>query len=161
MNKAICNVKDIADIFSVFHDGWVEDIYYSDRNLKLKIGIPYLAKAIAQGASGFEVSLESIKDFRFCSLTNEAERTPVIIENTKDILNLQLEILRGDVVDGSVRVLCQTHVSERLSTGGHLFIEAKSATVEAENGAQVSIEELRDTSSAYWNAWEAKNKHSQ
>ena len=59
MNK----IQEIKDIFSMFHDGYIESIEAQEVNIELKIAIQYLAMLLHKNHEYLFLTLKDVKHF--------------------------------------------------------------------------------------------------
>lgn len=143
----IIGQEDIAEMFSVFHDGGMDRYVLQDGRLDLWIEIPYLAERINSEFSYFKVSLSGVGEIAFRSWP-AADEEPVFM-SMEEAFQLELGILRAEVVGGAISIGCDQCVGD-MSAGGNLFIEAQAAEVSDEAGRFSSLEELVTLANGYW-----------
>ncbi|MDQ3108895.1 MAG: hypothetical protein M3R17_03280 [Bacteroidota bacterium] len=62
--------EDIADLFSMFHDGGIEEMIADENGHNLKIGLTYLAERIKPEYHFFYLRLISVEKFEFVPWTD-------------------------------------------------------------------------------------------
>ena len=144
----IIGQENIAEIFSVFHDGGIDRYVLQDGRLDLWIEIPYLAERINSEFSCFKISLSGVGGIAFRPWL-VADEEPVFV-SMDEAFQLELGILWAEVVGGAISIGCDQCVGD-MSAGGNLFIEAQAAEVSDEAGTFYSLEELVTLANGYWN----------
>ncbi len=92
----ITQKQDMVDVFSVLHDGTIEEYKIEDGNLILKIYCQYLAKDTNTSYEYFSVKLNQLKSISLMPwLKNSQEE--VFWKDTELIFQKGLEILNADV----------------------------------------------------------------
>ena len=150
--------ESICEIFSVFHDGMIEEAVLSDQKLKLKIEISYLAERVKSGFKFFFVELEGFHgaEFRGWPATLQGEKK--LVTEFSAIFQSALEILEAKLTDGRIEVICNIKSdADSEFCGGELLFSADAATVRDEANKDYSISELGEICKAYWSEWKAKN----
>ena len=150
--------ESICEIFSIFHDGIIEEAVLSGQKLKLKIEISYLADRVKGGFKYFFVELENFRGAEFhgwlATLQGEKKR----VTEFSAIFESALEILEAKLTDGRIEVVCNIKSNaDSKFCGGELLFSADAATVRDEANNDYSISELGEICKAYWSEWKAKN----
>lgn len=145
MNK----IQDIADVFSIFHDGYIEDYQISSDAVNLKIGIQYLAELIDNNHEYLNLRLLGIDLIKYDAWTDE----PFIMTDWKEIFNLGIEIISNEI-DNAGQLIIQSNCDKapnNLFQGGELIIKCTDYGLSDEEGNILTIDKLKEISSYYWN----------
>jgi len=149
----IGSVGEIAELFSLFHDGVIVEASGEGHDLELRVRIAYLAERVAPGFTTFVVRIHGVEDLAFVTWPNEASAGPQTLRRIAEIFVPPLDILSGDVVAGRIEVVCNQPASSALHCGGTLAFGAQSADVIDHNGKHYSVAELAAIADAYWRDW--------
>ena len=155
----IHGVEELAQLFSIFHDGVVTQPQASGDNLLLRVEISYLAERIQPGFTVFQVCLHRVEDLSFVTWPKDAAAAPQILHDIEDIFNPELDILSGDIAEDRVHVVCNQASPSTPHCGGTLTFRAASAAVTDEKGTPYSLADLAIISRAYWDEWSARKGH--
>jgi hypothetical protein len=144
---------DIAEVFSILHDGRITQVEAGDGVLVLNVQIRYLAQRIAAGYRGLSVTLGGVKDVSFEPWPKDVQRSLPVMTDWGAIFAPVLDILDGDVVDGGIQITCNQAAPEYPYCGGELRLSAGWVEVVDEGSTRYSLEELRSLAAAYWEEW--------
>jgi len=151
-------VENICRIFSIFHDGEIEDYQFNNGNLQLEITIPFLAKKINPQFTKFNVTLNNIKNILYTNWPDDPKLESQKFTDTNIIFSQKLIILEGVLKNDLIQVVCNQTSSDYESSGGYLYFTAETAIVTDEANKKYSIEELDALCESYWNEWSKKNR---
>ncbi|WP_085899124.1 hypothetical protein [Kiloniella majae] len=143
--------EDIKDIFSIFHDGVISASSLHDESIILDIEIQYLSERINPEYTGFKVSLYGFCDVEFSTWPSDLKSDPEKITDIKSIFKPELEILRANIKNNKIEVVCNQHSHEYDYCGGVLLFTLNSAEVQDASGKFYSIEDLDTLCTNYWN----------
>lgn len=157
----IKTAESICEIFTIFHDGMIEEASLSDHKLKLKIEISYLAEKVKSEFKFFFVELDEFRGAEFRGWPASLEGDKKHISRVSDIFELPLEILEAKLIGDRIEVVCNIKSNaDSEFCGGELLFHADAAVVRDEANKEYSITELGDLCRSYWNNWKLKNaKH--
>jgi hypothetical protein len=153
----LTSVSDIADLFSVFHDGEIMSHQSQAGDLRLRLDVEYLAKRIQPTFQCFEIELLGVKNLEFTTWP-EDEQAPRQLHKPEEIFIPRLEVLSGETEGSTVRVVCNQPASRVGWSGGDLRFEVRGARVRDEAGLEWSIENLKSLAEAYWAEWSERGK---
>ena len=72
----ITGVNDLAELFSIFHDGVVTEASALDHDLQLTVKISYLAQRIQPHLTTFTVRLHQLEDLGFSTWPKDSAAPP-------------------------------------------------------------------------------------
>lgn len=150
--EAIAGIDELAQLFSIFHDGVIIDAAVQGNDLLLTVRISYLAQRIQPGFTTFAVHLHEVEGLSFCTWPKAAAPSETL-RDPPSIFSPPLDILSGEVSDGCVRVVCNQPSALTAHCGGTLTFRAESATVSDEQGRLYSTVDLAALATAYWDEW--------
>lgn len=153
----ISGQKNIAEIFSMFHDGVISSHLSSKDGLLLIVEIRYLAQRIHPAYTKFLVCLFDAKDIQFHTWPNNADNPAKSITAIDEIFKPRLAILQSEVRNQKIEVVCNQASADFPYCGGELEFHAESATVSDESGRFWRLEELEALSKAYWDEWSSSS----
>lgn len=145
--------REIVNLISVFHDGYIDSIKAKSQSIHISISCSYLAQIRQPGTEYFHLELHQAQSFRFTSWDGEE------VEHLNEIAKLELEILNAEVVANSVEVSCAADEKVVSCGGGTLIIQALSAEVRAQNGELLTRETLFQLANDYWNGERLHGMH--
>lgn len=132
------------DIINVFHDGMIIDISNVDKNIMLKIDIPYLATLVSKSYTCFFLELIHCYDFYFKNYDEVGSKNKFNV-----ILSYEPEILYSDNNNiDKLAVDCST----QNGIGGKLFIKSKCIKIYDQNKKIITEDELLKIIDKYWNS---------
>ncbi|MBM7573646.1 hypothetical protein [Aquibacillus albus] len=114
------NDKQI-DVFNIFHDGTITNIFNSSGNIELKIEIQYLAEIINEKFNWFYCELVDCEEFLLEIWGDEKEHT----SDLNTIIAYELEILDAHPSNDGIFVSCR---SDEI-IGGNLHIKARNIKI--------------------------------
>src|SRR5689334_21078344 len=138
----ITTTESICEIFSIFHDGMIEEASLSGQKLKLKIEISYLADRVKSWFKFFFVELDGFRsaEFRGWPATLQGEKK--LVSKLSDIFELPLEILEAKLTGDRIEVVCNIKSNANSEfCGGELLFHADAAMVRDEANKEYSISE--------------------
>lgn len=161
VNVVVMNIEGserIANLFSIFHDGYICQANIVNSNLVLEIEITYLARRINPSFKKFVLRLFNVRDLRFTTWPSNSEMQPSEIFDTPLIFRPKLEILDGGTIGGSIQVICSVSTQGCDYCGGELYFQADFAQVTDDAGHLYSFSELCSLSRDYWEEWSRRNQ---
>ena len=156
--KMITELNNIAAIFSVFHDGRITAYSRTGDTIRLTVEIKYLARRVKEDYNSFSLCLHEVTKLSFRTWPNIVGAQPVLIENGEPFLGTKMEILSGEVKDGSIQIACNQANSSLDFCGGELYLLCTGATVSDPSGKEYSLDELGKICQEYWDEWSNKSK---
>lgn len=150
-------LTDIADVFSVFHDGGIVNACHEQGSVSMEIEIPYLAEMISSIYTKFKVRLNDFSNAEFLLWLNEAGAVSEKMHGTGSIFDADVEILKASAVGKRVALTFNQYDPTLNYSGGELYFSASSIDIQDESGRLCSVKELRELSAAYWKSWALRN----
>ena len=143
---------NLADTFSIFHDGTITDWSGDRHHLRLTIECEYLAELIDPTFDTFFVELFEIDFLEFEPWPNPADLPVVLKTDLHAIFLAELEILHANEKEnGCVEIVCNQHDSRYDYCGGRLLISCLSVSVTDQLNNPLTIDELDIICNRYWN----------
>jgi hypothetical protein len=156
----IVGMEGVADVFSILHDGVIEQARSERSDLVLSVAIEYLARRVDPKMRTFTVRLRAVEALDFTTWPTDAAGVPVVIEDVASIFSPELDILSGEVADGRIHVACNQAEPGHGYCGGDLRFRAAAADVVDERGVGYSLERLAEIARGYWDEWSARHRPS-
>ncbi len=153
----IAGNNDLAELFSILHDGVIVEASAVDGDLVMRVEISYLAERIHPGFTTFAVRAHQVEDLAFVTWPKDEAAAPQMLHDLTAIFVPPLDILSGEVADGRVEVDCNQSSPQTPHCGGTLTLSAASADVTDQDGKHYSIAELGALSDAYWKDWSERS----
>ena len=153
----LTSVSEIADLFSVFHDGEIVSHHADGSDLRLRLDVGYLARRIQPTFKFFEVDLIGVEHLDFTTWPND-DAPPSHLKSPEEIFQPRLEFLSGEAEGAVVRVVCNQPGSHVGYSGGDLRFEIRGALVRDESGVEWSLQGLKLLAEAYWAEWSEQGK---
>lgn len=143
-------MKQIAKLFSLFHDGTISEGIVEKGHLRLKIACLYLAELINAEYEEFEAEIFGVEKLYMLPWMKDSEvqGAPVLIPS--EIFSCEYEILQAGLEDGLVHVQC--NLDHPRYAGGTLCLNGTSFAVSDQAGEAISLEKLEDLARSYWNS---------
>ena len=142
-------IQEIENIFSIFHDGYVDDFNIQGSQVDLKIGIQYLAELIDDKYEFLNLSLIGVQ-----SISYDAWSDPTFLMTDWDeVLKLGVEILNTET-DRFGRIIIHSYCDSAPNDsfeGGKLIIKCSDYKLFDEANNNLTFDELKELSSEYWN----------
>ena len=135
--------EELADIFSIFHDGWISAIEPAGPDLRLRIEVEYIAELISPEFTSFTLELSDVTTFAYESWDKGRHATAA------EIAALEPEILQAEVEGEFVCVICD-HTDPSGNGGGTLTIFCRGYSLFDQHGTPVPVERLQETAKYYW-----------
>jgi hypothetical protein len=139
----------MEDIFSIFHDGYIDDFKIESNRIDLKIGTQYLAELIHKQHEYINLSLLGVESINYDAWTDE----PFVMTDWKEIFNLGIGILSTET-DNEGKLIVHSDCDDAPNDsfqGGKLIIKCSDYKLSDEEGSNLTIEKLKELSSYYWN----------
>jgi hypothetical protein len=141
--------QDIRDLFTILHDGTIT-AWEGDTNiLTLKVDCIYLAERIDRQFEQFFIRLENISLLRLETWETHTQ----IFTQVSDIFRAELEIMSAEVKEDHVAVFCDQFDLNVSYCGGTLRIKCESYRIMDQSHSELSLDELKAISTAYWTNW--------
>ncbi len=144
----------LAELFSIFHDGWIASIRVESPDLVLTVNIRYLTERAVPGSTSFVMRLCAVERFAFTPWATSGAAPERVLTVPDDIAAAELEILDGVPTAHDVLVICLWPGSS--ASGGELSVVAGGAAVFDESGREWTLEALRELARQYWQDWEER-----
>lgn len=140
--------QDLAQIFSLFHDGYIENAQVKNLDIDLKVGIQYLSMLINKKHEFLHLTLLNVELFIFDAWADE----PFRITDCEKINELSPEIMDAKVNEnGEILVTTLIHnTPSNTIKGGFLIIKCLDYKLSDEEKNEISIETLKELASYYW-----------
>jgi hypothetical protein len=153
----IAGIEELAELFSVFHDGVVEHADLEGGELLMRVRVTYLAAQVQEDFTTFVVRLSGVEDLAFSTWPKDAAATPEVLHAPDEIFKPPLDLLSGKATTGHLEIDCNQPARSAPHCGGTLTLRATSATVIDEAGKNWSLSELTALADAYWAEWKERN----
>jgi hypothetical protein len=155
-------LEEIAETFSVLHDGSIQSFHFEAERLTLAVSCQYLARRIDPAYGKFKLRLGGVKNVSLERWMTDSSKQPLLTDlpTLVQVFQGDLSILRAEVKDGAVSIyLTQSHSEGELHCiGGTLSLSASTLVVEDEGGKRLAIEELVELARGYWNLRSAERR---
>jgi len=159
MLMKITTVSEISDVFSIFHDGIIEECVPAGDDIRMRIEIRYLAMWIRSDYTHFILNLSNVTDVAFRTWPSDLKSEPQDLYDPSVIFSPKLEILESSANDQLVTVVCKQASPDFEYGGGELVFRASAASVADQGGDEVSLDRLDRICKEYWEEWSVKNQH--
>lgn len=150
------HIENIASIFSVFHDGIIQNHKFEGRDLSLTVSVLYLAQRINPAFSHFTLELQNVEGLCFRAWTETATLASPIYD-VVPLLGDACQILGGKVCDKKIHVECSLDQNATGYFGGELIFTCTAANIYDEGSKSYSTDVLISLAKAYWEDWKEKN----
>jgi hypothetical protein len=144
-------LQNVADVFSILHDGTIVGWNGDEENLTLAIECQYLAVKINPSFDRFYVELININNLSLSPWMNPFDLKQEYFVELKKIFQAELEILSAEIEDNIVKVSCNQHNLDFNFCGGILYLNCFDIRVYDQDRRELSIEELNAICKSYWN----------
>ncbi|AFM03380.1 hypothetical protein Fleli_0926 [Bernardetia litoralis DSM 6794] len=149
----ITQKQDMADIFSVLHDGMIEDHKIEDDNLILKIYCQYLAKNINSSYEYFWIELQNINSISLMPWLKDTKEE-VFWKDIELIFQKGLEILNTKITsEDTIQVICDCYDrfnEDAIYVGGILEFDCNSIRIFDEAKNEINLGFLKEIATKYW-----------
>ncbi|MEH7356175.1 hypothetical protein V7150_21905 [Neobacillus drentensis] len=129
------------DVFNIFHDGTINDLYRTSNSLMLKIEIEYLAEMINENFNCFYCELVNCEKFSFRFWSDNNKCTDL-----EEIKNYELEIIDAKLSGEELIVSCR---NEEI-IGGNLHIKTQRIKLFNQVKSAIPLNELSEIYRSYW-----------
>jgi len=146
--------QDMADVFSIFHDGSIEEYKVEKESIFLKIYCQYLAKNINPFYEFFWVKLNQLNSISLLPwLKNSQEE--LFWTNIDLIFEKELEILNAKItLEDTIQVFCDCsnifEENEVNYVGATLEFDCYSILIFDENKQEINLDYLKKIAAKYW-----------
>lgn len=133
----INKIQVIEDIFSIFHDGYIEDYQIDSDTVDLKIGIQYLAELIDKEHEYLNLRLLGVESIKYDAWTDEL----FILTDWNEIFNLGIEILSTETNNKGQLIVhsnCDNAPNDSFQ-GGKLIIKCSDYKLSDEENNSLTI----------------------
>ena len=146
-------IKDIRDVFSIFHDGGIS-AWTGDKNrLTLTIECQYLAERIDKSFNKFYIELNQIDVLFLSTWPNPIDLPVQILTEPSDIFKADLQILSADIEDDKAVITCFQHDTDFDYSGGNLTISSLTISIFDQHKNELKVEQLEKLCEEYWDEW--------
>ena len=114
-SQALIRVEDLAGLFSVLHDGTIDDATADGADLFLLVKIGYLAARIRPDLTTFGIRLCDVQDLTFATWPNDPMAGPDILRISPNAVSS--EPARSSRVDWRLRAI--SRLQERTTAAVH------------------------------------------
>ena len=142
-------IQDIEDIFSIFHDGFIEGYQIDSDTVDLKIGIQYLAELIDEKYEYLNLKLLGVESIKYDAWTDE----PYVMTDWDAIFDLGIEVLSTETNNKGQLIVhsnCDNAPNDSFK-GGKLIIKCSDYKLSDEANNSLTTNQLKELSSYYWN----------
>ncbi|MDD9269358.1 hypothetical protein ACFPES_20110 [Paenibacillus sp. GCM10023248] len=136
------NLENQEMLFSIFHDGGIEEIRDTFDGIEFTVDIMYLAERIKPQFRGFIVKLINPAE-----LYLEDVDTNVIIKDFNELNKIDIEILKTDISEDKVKVFCSLSGGQSF---GYLNVKASEINIYDPERNSISLEDLKTICKNYW-----------
>ncbi len=150
MNK----IQEIENIFSIFHDGYIDTFKIESNRIDLKISMQYLAELINDKYEFLNLSLHGVTSLSYDAWADQ----PFIMTDWNKILELGIVILNAET-DNSGQIIIHSNCDNAPNDsfqGGKLVVKCLDYSLTDEENNRLTIEKLKELSTYYWNEKFAK-----
>jgi hypothetical protein len=144
-------LSDIADIFSIFHDGRIVAFEENAEGLQLTIECQYLAERINPKHEWFYVELLGVEKLEFEIWPNPITLPIQIFTRSKEIFQAELEILSAEIIGNDVRITCNQHNTNYDYCGGNVFLNCNTIKIYDQDKNELPIDFMDKICNEYWN----------
>ncbi len=154
--------QEMADVFSIFHDGAIESHVGDKSCLKLKIDCTYLAELINPSYTCFYVELNNIKEIKLDTYSkentdNNPEELPNILCDIDDIFEEEIDIYDANVEGNYVQVNCWIYSDKAKYVANSLKFDCDNLSIFDENNKPITFAELCQIGEKYWSSFGNKS----
>ncbi len=143
-------LQDIADVFSIFHDGEIAAWKGNEQLLTLTMDYPYLAEMINPDFEIFYIELYDIEKLDLLTWSNPSDSPQLILKDYKKVFQLPLEIGYADIENDSITVSCYQRDSKYDYYGGNLHLACKQIKIYDHEKNELTVDELNEFCKKYW-----------
>ncbi|MDF2571041.1 MAG: hypothetical protein K0R55_2645 [Sporomusa sp.] len=143
-------LEDQELLFSLFHDGTIEEITTTQNGLKFSVDIMYLAEKIKPGFKNIVIELINLEDFYF-----EVSDSNDIMIDYQELNRLDLEILKTDKFHDRINIFCSANQGNVL---GYLNIKTSHIEIYDPEGNSIELNNLERLCREYWDEFSLENK---
>ena len=141
------------DIWNVLHDAIVVGVSApAPGDVALELACDYLRDRFPDPGNRFVLTLHSCDRLEYRPWTDEENA----ITDFSEIERRRLWVLSADPVDGHCKVLCSEAILKGI--GGTLTVSSSAAFLRLDTGRDVSLAEIMQVATEYWDEWEAAGK---
>ncbi len=136
------NLENQEMLFSIFHDGSIEEIRDSVDGIEFTVDIMYLAERIKPQFRGIIVKL-----IYPAELFLEDVDTNEMLQDLKELNKLDIEILKTNISEDKVKVFCSVNGGQSF---GYLNVKASEINIYDPERNPISLEDLKKICKNYW-----------
>ena len=145
-------LQELENIYSIFHDGTIEQATFDNQKVELRIEATYLAEVINRRYSDFYLTLKGIQVIEF----RPWNETGYIFTNPQEIFELKLSIVSVQIdSEQQLNIHCNSSI-DRDFEGGILILKCSDYELEDQNLQPIELKKLKEISKFYWNELFAK-----
>ncbi len=151
------DIKEISDIFSIFHDGGITRYEEHPEFSLMYIDCMYLAELINKDFTSFVLKIHNPKDIQLKTWPQDKKDEAKIIKDINIIFQTELDIYRGEVVDNKCLVCVGQNFDNSLDyAGGDLTFSSLSIDIFDQNRNILSYHDLVAVCKKYWDDFESR-----
>lgn len=145
------SLKELGDVFSIFHDGTIIEYSGTLPTVTLKISCLYLAEMIDKNYEYFYLTLLNVEKLELQTWPTLKNENGTVLDDLNGIFQVELEILRGKInSEKEIEVNCLHIDSIAEYSGGDLIIKYSDFEIFDHNKNFISIKELEGIATDYW-----------
>lgn len=148
--------QNLADIFSIFHDGTITDWSGDMHHLRLTIECEYLAELINPTFDTFYVELFGIEFLEFEPWPDPVDLPVILQTDIPAIFQTELGILNGEVGENCVKIICETLERNIGYVGGILHLNCSDAGMFNQQQQPITLDRLKEIATIYWNRFQTQ-----
>ena len=148
MNEPV--LDQLADIFSMFHDGSLSYVSGDHEKLLLQIDCQYLAELLDKSFNSFYLELEEISYLTFDPWERITIGPIQLKTELAAIFCTELEIMDGEIADQKLEITCLQFDEQINFSGGTLYLVCKGFSLYNHLHEPLTIDQLYTISTSYW-----------
>ena len=144
----IVDNNEIADVFSMFHDGGLAGLQKNEESIIIQVDCRYLAEMFQDGFKNFYVELIGLDNCKFVDWDEEVR------DDLTYIFATDKEIARSEIIDSAVVIYVNKNYDDSL--GGEIRFNVDSIKIYNENMKPLSFTQLVIANDKYWGKFNSK-----
>lgn len=149
--KMITQPQEVADLFSILHDGRIDHWEGDGQRVRLRVCCDYLAQLIDPSFTYFTLELLQMQQVAFRTWPNPLNGPVEVLATMDQIFRPTLEILAAEVRENTIEVTCNQHDTACAYCGGVLSFTCLGAIVRDQGQRELTLEQLDALCQQYWN----------
>ena len=151
------DIKEISDIFSIFHDGGITKFEERQDFSLMHIDCMYLAERIDKDFTSFVLKIYNPKDIQLKTWPQDKKDEAKIIKDINIIFQTELDIYRSEIVNGKLLVYVGQNLDNSLEyAGGDLTFDCSAIEIFDQNNNIIHYSDLVAVCKKYWDDFETK-----